>query len=198
MQSAMVQALEAIGAVVGHIADAVAAVVSGPQVLVQTWVSVAAQVPPLAIANPVLAALPQAATPVPLEPAVPVVPPVLVVSPPVPGVPPVAVPPPVPVVPLLLPPQPWNTKTCAKSAIVPQNGAIRFVIVVIDPLAVWCIWVRSFGELGVHTSGGWLTQPWEPWEGSHTLPRWTPSGQSPAASTATVGTLGGFPHSPAM
>src|SRR5450432_306993 len=64
---------------------------SGPQVLVQTGVSVAAQAPPLAIANPVLVALPHAATPVPLEPAVPGVPPVLVVAPPVPGVPPVLV-----------------------------------------------------------------------------------------------------------
>jgi hypothetical protein len=56
-----------------------------------------------------------------------------VVSPPVPGLPPVAP------IPLLLPPQPWKTKTCAKSATVPQNGAIRFVIVVIDPLAGWCV-----------------------------------------------------------
>ena len=103
--------------------------------------------------------------------------------PPVPGVPPVEVAvPPVPPVPSLLPlvAQPWNTSICAKSAMVPQNGAIRFVIVVIDPLAVWCIWVRSFGELGVHTSGGWLT----PTVGTLEVP--TPSatgsaGQSPAA-----------------
>jgi hypothetical protein len=65
----------------------------------------------------------------------------------------------VPVSPLLLPPQPWKTKTCAKSATVPQNGAIRFVIVVIDSLASWCIEIRSFGLLGVRTFEGRLTAP---------------------------------------
>jgi len=99
------------------------------------------------------AGCPKPAVPVPpvppvelAVPPVPVVPPVELAVPPVPVVPPAPVvppvpsgaEPPVPVVPVLLLPHPWKTKTWAKSAIVPQNGAIRF-IVVIDPLAGWCI-----------------------------------------------------------
>jgi hypothetical protein len=55
-------------------------------------------------------------------------------------VPPVPVVPPAPVVlPVWSVAQPWNAKTSAKRAVVPQIGAIRFVIVVINPLAGWCI-----------------------------------------------------------
>jgi hypothetical protein len=85
-------------------------------------------------------------------PAAPVVPPVGVALPPVPVAVtppvPVAVTPPVPVpveppeapvLPVLSVAQPWNANTSAKRAVVPQIGAIRFIIVVIAPSLVWCI-----------------------------------------------------------